>query len=69
MLLKIKYENYRNVLFNDATNMIYETNRIESKNHNKGTYRINKVYVLLRWQKICTLDGYSRLSHFHKSIR
>ena len=39
---KITSENYKNVLLNAAyTN--HEMNRIQRKNHNIGTYRINKV--------------------------
>ena len=41
---ELKYENYKNVLLN-ATYMNHEINRIQSKNHNIGTYRINKVYL------------------------
>ena len=50
--------------------MRHEMNRIESKSHNKGYYRINKISFSSYNDKIYLLgDGYSRLSHFHKSTR
>ena len=43
-------------------------NRIQSKNHNIESYRINKVSLSSYDDKKYILtDGYSRLSHFHKS--
>lgn len=48
-MIKLKYEYYKNVLFN-ATYITLQMNRIQGKI--KETYRINKVFfVLLRWQK------------------
>ena len=39
---ELKYEAYKNVLFN-RTYKRHETNRIQSKVHNIGTYRTNKI--------------------------
>ena len=40
-------------------------NRIQSKNHNIGSHRINK--ISLSYKQYILKDEYSRLSHFHKS--
>ena len=67
----LKHENYKNVLFN-ATCLNHEMNRIQSKSHNIGSYRINKValfcyddkkYILEKQRKI-NKDGYHTLSRF-----
>ena len=41
-------------------------NRIQSKDHNIGSYRTNKVSH--DDKKYIRKGGYSRLSYFHKSI-
>ena len=59
---EIKFENYKNILFNDATYMNHEMNRIQSKNHNKGNCRINKVSLsCYNDKKYILQDGYSIL--------
>ena len=41
-------------------------NRIQSKYHNMGSYRINAVSLFsYDDRKYILKDGYSRLSHFH----
>ena len=63
---EMKYKDYKNVLFNRSF-MRYEMNRIQSKDHNIGTYRINKISLPCYSDKKHILkDGYSRLSHFLK---
>ena len=48
--------------------MRHEMNGIQSKNHNTGTYEINKVYLSCQDdKKFIFEDGYHRLLHFHKS--
>ena len=48
--------------------MRHEVNRIQSKNHNVGSSRINEISLSSYDDKKYILeDGYSRLSHFHKS--
>ena len=48
--------------------MRHEMNSIQSKDHNLVLYRINKVSLSSYKEKKCILnDGYSGLSHFHKS--
>ena len=42
-------------------------NRIQSKNHDIGSYGINISFFFLRLQKDVLKDGYCRLSHFHIS--
>ena len=45
-----------------------EMNRIQSKNHNIGSCRVNKIYLSSYNDKKHILeDCYSILSHFHKS--
>ena len=39
---KLKYEDYKKILFN-GSHITHEMNRIQSKNHDIGSYRINKV--------------------------
>ena len=39
---KLKYEDYKNVLFNRSY-MRHEMNRIQSQDHNMGSYRVNKI--------------------------
>ena len=49
-------------------NMNHEIIKVQSKNHNIGTYRINKVYLsCYNESKHILEDGYHRLSHFQKS--
>ena len=49
--------------------MRHEMKRIQSKDHKKGSY-IFKVFLCCYDNKKYILeDGYSRLSHFHKSTR
>ena len=43
-------------------------NRIQSKNQNIGSYKINKISSYDN-KKYILKDGYSELSHFRKSIR
>ena len=44
-----------------------EMNRIQSKDYNKGAYRINKISLSSYDDgKYILKDGYSRLSNFHK---
>ena len=48
--------------------MRHEINRIQSIDHNIESHRINKIYLFYYDdQKFILKDGYSRLSHFHKS--
>ena len=66
---ELKYEDCKNVLFNKSY-MRHEMNRIQNKDHNIGFYRINKISLSSYNDKTYILeDGYSRLSHFYKSIR
>ena len=66
---KLRYEDYKNVLFNRSY-MRYEMNRIQSKDHNIVSYRINEVSLLFYYDRKYVLkDGYSKLSHLHKSTR
>ena len=45
-------------------------NRIQGKYHNIESYRISKIYLSSCDDKKYILkDGYSGLSHFHKSTR
>ena len=41
---KLKYEDYKTFLFSKVY-MRYEISRFQNKDHNIGTYRINKVYL------------------------
>ena len=63
---KLKYENYKTVLFNRwyTKNKI---NRIQSKDHNIGSYKINNFFSSYDDKKYILKGGYSRLLHFHKS--
>ena len=47
---ELKYEVYKNVLFNRSY-MRCEMNRIQSKNHNIGSYRLMKFLCLLTMMK------------------
>ena len=50
--------------------MRQEMNRIQSKDHNVGSYRINKISLSSYDDKKHILkDGYSRSRQFHKSTR
>ena len=52
------------------SNMRQEMNRIQSKDHNLGSYRINKISLSSYDDKKHILkDGYSRSRQFHKSTR
>ena len=42
---KLKYEEYK-YFFCNRSYMRHKTNRIQSKNHNIGSHRINKIYLL-----------------------
>ena len=49
--------------------MKHEINRFQSKNHNIGSYRTNKISLSsFDDKKYILKDGFSRLSHFYKSI-
>ena len=64
---ELKYKDYKNVLFNRSY-MRHEMNRIQSKDHNIGSCRNNKISLSSYDDKKYILkDGYSRLSHIHKS--
>ena len=64
---ELKYEDYKNILFNKSY-MRHEMNRIQRKIHNTGLHRIIKISLSSYNDKNYILeDGYSRLSHFHKS--
>ena len=66
---ELKYEDYKNVLFNRSY-MRQDMNRIQSKNQNIGSYRINKISLSsCDHQKYILKDEYSKISHFHKSTR
>ena len=66
---KLKYEDYKNVLFNRSYKR-HEMNRIQSKDYNIRSYKISKVFLSCYDDKKHTPeDGYSKLSHFHKSTR
>ena len=56
---------YKNVLYNTSY-MRHEMNRIQSKNHNIGSYRSNKISLSYDDKKNILKDVYSRLSYFHK---
>ena len=61
------YKNYKNVLF-DRSRMRHEMNEIQSKYHNMESYRINESFLACYDNKTYTFeDGYSSLSHIHKS--
>ena len=62
-----KYEDHENLLFNRSY-MRHEMKRIQSKDHNIGSFRINNIYLSSDDKKyICIYkDGYSRISCFHK---
>ena len=63
---KLKYEDYKNVLFNRSY-MRHGMNRIPTKYHDIGTYRINKISLSCYDDKTHILeDGYSRLPNFHE---
>ena len=50
--------------------MRHEMNRIQSKDHKIGSYRIDKTFLCSYNDKKCIFrDGYSRLSYFHKATR
>ena len=50
--------------------MLHEINRIQSKIHNVGLYRNNKINMSpYNDKKFILKAGYSRLLHFHKSAR
>ena len=50
--------------------MRHEMNRIPSKDHDIGSYRINKISLpSYNDKKYIVEDGYNRLSYFHKSTR
>ena len=62
-----KQEDYKNVLFNRSY-MRHEVKGIQSKDHIIGSHRINKVSLSsYELEKSILKDGYSKLSHFHKS--
>ena len=66
---ELKYEDNKNVLFNRSY-MRHEKNRIQSKDHIVAWYNINENSLSSYDNKKYVLkDGYSRLSHFHKSPR
>ena len=45
-------------------------NRIQTKDHNIGSYKISQIFLSCFDDKTYILeDGYCRLSHFHKSTR
>ena len=49
--------------------MKHEINRIQSRNHNIGSYRTNKISLSsFDDKKYILKDGFSRLSHFYESI-
>ena len=41
---ELKYEDYKNVLFNRSY-IRHKTNRIQRKDHNVKSYKINKIYL------------------------
>ena len=50
--------------------MRHEMNRTQGKDHNIGSYRIDKTFSSSYSDKKCIFrDGYSRLSYSHKSTR
>ena len=64
---ELKYEDCKNVLFSRSY-LRHEMNTIQGKDHNIGPYKINNIYLSSYDDKKYILeDGYSRLSHFHKS--
>ena len=65
---KLKYQDYKNVFFNKSY-MRHEMDRIQDKEHNIGSVRINNIYLFYDDKKYIIEGGYSRLSHFHKSTR
>lgn len=67
----IVVKDYKNVVFNTSY-MAHEKNKIQSKNHNIKTYRINSISLSCydaTINKYILENGYSRLSHFYKSTR
>ena len=52
---ELKYEDYKNVLFNRSF-LRHEMNKIQSKDHNIGSYRINKVSLPFCDDKIHILE-------------
>ena len=64
---ELKYEDHKNVLLIKSS-MRHEINRIQSKDHILGSYRINESTLPSYVDKKYILkDRKSRLSHFHKS--
>ena len=64
---ELKYEDHKNVLLIKSS-MRHEINRIQSKDHIIGLYKINESTLASSVDKKYILnDGKSRLSHFHKS--
>ena len=67
----IVVKDYKNVVFNTSY-MAHEKNKIQSKNRNIKTYRINSISLSCydaTINKYILENGYSRLSHFYKSTR
>ena len=65
---ELKYEDYKNVLFSRSY-MRQDMNRIQSKNQNIGSYRINKIYLpSYDDQKYVLKDEYSKISLYHNII-
>ena len=64
---ELKYEDYKNVLFNRSC-MRHEINRIRSKDHSIGSYRISKISLSsFDDKKYIIKDECRKLYHFHKS--
>lgn len=70
IIKNVVVKDYKNVVFNTSY-MAHEKNKIQSKDHNIKTYRINSIYLSCFdaiINKYILENGYSRLSHFYKSI-
>ena len=66
---ELKYKDYKKCLCNKSY-MRHEMNRTQGKDHNIGSYRIDKTFSSSYSDKKCIFrDGYSRLSYSHKSTR
>ena len=64
---ELKNKDYQNIFFSRSY-MRHEMNRIERKDHNIGSGRINKTSLSsYNDEKQILEDGYSSLSRFHKS--
>ena len=66
---ELKYEDYKNILLFNATDMRHEMKRFQSKIHNKRSNKTNEVSLTFyNDKKYMTEDGHYRLSYFYNRL-